>query len=216
MAFNLIDQLTDPPDGAIVKIRGCTIKRWNNLFRALWRGDNVGNSSNVHKTQVGAAGFTLYADGSGPSSSAPAAITPFDIFATKNMTGSPPTWDGTYNVTIYPGTVNGLLPTNVFSTITGIGTGTYYAAITATTDGKTITSSVWGLSASPPTAQTPTVWTAPTTFVYLFGVLVSGQPYRTIAPGSLQFEPINIMKIPKVSPGANVIPWDNYYEWGIA
>lgn len=136
---------------------------------------------------------------------------PFDLKITLDVP------DSEILVKIIPGTVNGLLPSNVFATITeaysAISPITYYASVTCATDGKSITGVTWGLSTSAPTGQTPTAWAAPASFSYLFGIIVGTTLYRTIAKSSLVFSPTFVVSVPKSSISPNIIPYDNYYNW---
>lgn len=138
-------------------------------------------------------------------------LSPFDLLI--SITGN-----GTQiSVTIVPGTVNGVLPSNVFATLTEtydpVSPITYYASIVCVTDGKVITSSTWELSTTPPIAQTPIAWSAPAAFSWLFGVIVGSKTFRTIPAGSMVFNPTFVLAVPKVSITPNSIPYDNYYQW---
>jgi hypothetical protein len=125
------------------------------------------------------------------------------------------TVSGSLFVSFSPGTVNSILPSNIFSGLTGSYTSgsTQYVYNSNTTDGKTITSTTLTLSSDAPTQQTATMWTAPSAFTYLVGVVVDKTPYKTISCGNLNFAPTIAITIPKSSISPNTIPFDNYYVW---
>lgn len=136
---------------------------------------------------------------------------PFDLRVSVDIP------DSEINVTIVPGTVNGLLPSNIFATITepynAMSPITYYATVACVTDGENITGVRWGLSTSMPTGQTAVAWAAPSAFSYLFGIIVGASIFRTIARTSLVFQPSLVVSVPKSVITPNIIPYDNYYNW---
>jgi hypothetical protein len=107
-------------------------------------------------------------------------ICPFQPFLTAVTSG--------YDVMFQAGTINGVLPTNIFDKLTGVTTSsnTYYY-LKCTTDGKVIISSVIEKDTSLRTPVQPTADTAPTEFNIMLGyTTTAGITERTITCGHLQ------------------------------
>lgn len=157
----------------------------------------------------GSGGASIYTPRRAGSTSS--TRSPFDLLVSLDIP------DSQIDVTIIPGTVNGVLPSNVFATIIetydAMSPITYYATVDCVTDGKEITSVAWSLSTSLPAGQTAIVWAAPASFSYLFGIIVGLSVFRTIARASLTFQPSLTVAVPKAVISPNIIPYDNYYNW---
>lgn len=105
---------------------------------------------------------------------------PFDIYLTAVTSG--------FEATFQAGTINGVLPTNMFGKITGVTTASNtYFYLKCTTDGKIITESVIEKDTNLRTPESPTADTAPTEFNIMIGYCTTaGATGRTISCGHLQ------------------------------
>lgn len=165
-------------------------------------------------------GGTLLPAGQGGTSS-PAINTPFQIFATKNLTGMPPTWDGTYNVTLWPGSVNQLLPTNIFAKINQTITSTQYVVLTCLSDGYVVTSSTWSLMSSQPTTPDATADIPPSIFYITLGVIFYNSTPNTISIFQIWFDnpsctPFIWTTTSRTGAGPYELAYVNYYNWNVA
>lgn len=189
-------------------VKGQHLRVIYNILSQLWRGENIGKGPNIRIRQNGLGGYTI--TGANQSSNSSAATScPFDMAVSVN------TGTSVMSVSFTPGTVNGVLPSNIFTPATiGYTSGaTVYAIVTCETNGQVITSTTLSISSTAPTAQTPVAWAAPSSFAYMVGVIVDQTAYKTIACGNLTFAPTVAMSVPKSSVTPNVIPFDNYYTW---
>lgn len=132
---------------------------------------------------------------------------PFDIYLKAVTSG--------FEVTFQAGTINGVLPSNMFGKLTGVTTAsnTYYY-LRCTTDGKVITSSVIEKSQTLRTPAQPTADTAPTEFNIMIGyTTTAGITERTISCGHLQAR-----IAPSIQEDANTYVagernYTQYYNW---
>lgn len=132
---------------------------------------------------------------------------PFDIYLTAVTSG--------YEATFQAGTINGVLPTNMSSSLAGITTAsnTYYY-LKCTTDGKVITSSVIEKSTSLRTPAQPTADTAPTEFNIMLGyTTTAGITAKTIACGHLQARIAPSIQEDANSYSAGQRNYTQFYNW---
>jgi hypothetical protein len=141
------------------------------------------------------------------STTCPVMACPFDMTVTEDS--------GTLYVNFVAGTVNGLIPDNLFSTLTTTYTSgaTVFAYASCTTDGTVVTDVTLTLSTTPPTEQLITAWSAPLAFTQLLGIIQDKDPLRSISCMNLTFAPVYYTSIPKAPVVPNEIPYDNYYYW---
>lgn len=152
------------------------------------------------------------------STPAPIVYTPFQIFAVKHLVAG--TWDGTYDVTLYPGTVNQLLPSNMFSTINATITSTQYVILTGASDGYVVTDAPWSIVGTQPTPTDAVADTPPSTFYAIIGVILYNSGPNTIT--IRQIIDADITAIPSVwttiarsGAGPFELAYVNYYYWNI-
>lgn len=153
-----------------------------------------------------------------PSPGVPIKYTPFQIFATKHIVSG--IWDGTYDVTLYPGVVNQLLPTNMFDVMNQGIESTQYIILTCESDGYSVTSSTWSISSSPNVPVDATVNTPPSEFTVLIGVI-----FYNSGPGTISVYQIinnNIIAAPEEwirDSNPDIEPfglaYEIYYYWNI-
>lgn len=124
---------------------------------------------------------------------------------------------GGYTATILPGTVNGVLPSNLTTggnfTQFSVGQGLTYWTVDIQSNGVEVVSALISTSASPPTPQAHGVNALPTTYSHIFGVTCNGSAFRTIGPGSITLNSNVELTIDKVSPTPGLRSYDRYYRW---
>jgi hypothetical protein len=170
--------------------------------------------SNV-RTKRSRAGTLVEFNASASSSAAP---TPFQIYCNKHFTGSPPTWDGTHDVTFYPGNINQVIPSNMFSTINQAISSTYYVVLTCTSDGYNVSGCSLSLESSAPTPMSATGDLPPGTFYVIIGILfyVSGNVivYQMVDTDLLA-SPAVWTTTTRPAAGPFDLNYINYYFWNI-
>ena len=125
--------------------------------------------------------------GTGSSSSAAPTPSPFDVtLVPVEVSGGSggSTAPTSYTATIRPGTVNGILPSNIFDSFTIEASQTTYFKAVATTNGKVVTSVSIVADDQAPAVQVPVPQALPAGFEVLFAVSSHGTVFRTLARGS--------------------------------
>ncbi len=153
-----------------------------------------------------AGGVTILPKGK----SALAAKCPFTTFIAANAIDP----DTTIDVTFSPGTLNSLLPDNIFDTISIANTGLFYVILSATTDGHTVTSCSISIGTDPVGAQDPTPFALPTTFQVLLGIINDAVAYRVIGCGAITLMgrlQYTVEKDPPADPGLPTVT--EYFNW---
>lgn len=148
--------------------------------------------------------YQLLSDGGTGGGSTP--VYPFDV----SFSGS-----GTLTVTVVPGAINGLLPTNILSTLSIGATATGYLVLSATVSAGQIASCVLSIASSPSAAIPVNMGQPPTAFDFLIGVIVNGVWFRTIGPGGLAATASEAYRVSKLTPSPGTLPYDIWYTWDI-
>jgi len=116
--------------------------------------------------------------------------------------------------TVYPGTLNSLIPSNMWDSASFTTSDTRYFKVIGTTDGSKVTSCVIEIDDAQIEPQTPVLNALPATFEICFGLVYGGTAYRTIGDGSitatghLEYSP---EKDSPADPGETTR--DYYYVW---
>jgi hypothetical protein len=133
---------------------------------------------------------------------------PFDVSLATTET------PGTLSATLRPGSVNELLPTNIFDGFDVSSTGLFFVKLLVTSDGEKITSSEVEIDGDEPEPQTPTPFALPSSLELLVAVIEDGTEFRTMSCGSVTLsghEEFVTDKSPPAEPGeSTVTPW---YVW---
>ena len=79
--------------------------------------------------------------------------------------------------TVQPGTVNGIIPSNLFDSFAIDLTSTWYLVVTCSASDGVVTSAVLSASTTPPTPQSASASLPPATFVIPFGIIIAGTAY---------------------------------------
>ena len=143
------------------------------------------------------------------SAVAPATLCPFTPTAVAVTSG--------FNVSFSVGTINGMLPTNMFSPITGVTTsGRSYFYLKCDTNGKLITSAVIEQDTSVRTPQASVADAAPALFNILIATMTtSGEISTTIACANLSATAVPSVQEDNVTYVAGERNFKQYYNWVI-
>ena len=139
---------------------------------------------------------------------ATAQICPFDPTVTAVTSG--------YQVSFSAGTINGILPTNIFSPLTGVTTASVnYFYIKCTSDGKLLTSAVIEKDTSVRTPQASNADTAPTTVNVLIAYMTTaGVAVKTIPCSNITARVFPTIQEDNVTYVAGERNFKQYYNWG--
>ena len=118
-------------------------------------------------------------------------------------------------VTVYPGTVNNLLPSNYTISADLSNTLTYYLTATVSATSGQVTGSVLSFDSSAPDAIPVNIGAPPASVVILLGMIVNGKWFRTIGSGSVTMRSVEVYRTSKTSPSPGTLPWDIYYTWAV-
>lgn len=136
------------------------------------------------------------------------AICPFDPQVATTTAG--------YEVSFSAGTINGILPTNIFSPLTGITTaGKTYFYIKCASDGKLLTTAVIEKSTSIRTPQASNADSAPTEINVLIGYMTTaGTAVKTIPCSNITARVFPTIQEDNVTYVAGQRNFKQYYNWG--
>lgn len=210
---SVIDQLKDVDPSKSYRIGGAQINLRNSILRALWRGDHIITSGAIRKGQQHTAGCALTID-LPDGTVAEQDFTPFEIFSNKHFVDG--VWDNTYDVTLYPGAINQLVPTNIFATINQAITTTLYVVLTVQSNGLSITSSSWSLMSSQPTPSDATADAPPSTFYVTIGIIFFASPSISLfqlVTDDLTAAPVIWTTTTRAGAGPYEMASMNYYTW---
>jgi len=125
----------------------------------------------------------------GGGSAAPSTAQPWDLMVTidSESEADPKPW----LVSVRPGTLNGILPSNYTSqtTVSGSNTNLHYAKAVVATDGQAITGVTIEIDENAPPLQTPQAFGISNPVKYLFGLFLAGTVYRVIGDGHITISP---------------------------
>lgn len=134
-------------------------------------------------------------------------LQPFDV-----MSG---TAEGASSATIVPGTLNGILPTNMFDSFTLDATSTWYFKAGATTDGTQVTAVEIFVDNSPPDVQVPVPQALPASFDKLFAMSVDGKVFRMIPDGSITVAAQPLFTADRTSWAPGKPMTETWYSWAV-
>lgn len=148
----------------------------------------------------GERGITVRQDGSGTyiglaaalsrgGTSTPTTPQPWDLIARVDPDADPEDENPDYLVTVRPGTLNGILPSNWDIEETLPSTGLHYAKAVIATDGEAITGVTIEIDTTEPAVQEPQEFGIANPIQYLFGLFLEGAVYRVIGAGHITISP---------------------------
>lgn len=139
-----------------------------------------------------------------------ASLGPFDLTFTAG------TLPGDIKPTMFPGSINSVIPSDYLSLPDIAETGEFYFVLSVTvTDGQIATASV-DLVGSPPAGIPVTLGAPPTSFDYLLGVVIDGVWFRSTGVGSKAAAPFETFRVGVVNPPPGTLPYEIYYSWSVA
>lgn len=121
-------------------------------------------------------------------------------------------------LTVEPGTLNSLLPSNVFDgpalrEFSG-GSGLQYVVLTGTSDGEQFTSCSLSVESEAVAPQSPTVFGLPTTAAFLLGVVYEGSVFQVQKTNLLVTGKQQYVKQKATPAPPGTLPYEIYYVWG--
>lgn len=130
---------------------------------------------------------------------------PFDVTATATSAG--------LNISVQPGLVNGVLPSNMFSVLTASASGIKYVCVDVTTNGKNVTAATMAVKTSAPTPATATADSAPTSVSVIVSVVSGSTAYKTIPCGNvtMRVSPSVTQDNPTATGGQR--NYTQFYQW---
>jgi hypothetical protein len=146
--------------------------------------------------------------------------TPFQIFKKPHLVSG--VWDGSYDISLYPGTIGLTVPTNIFTVVNQSVASTYYVILSGTSDGYSITDCEWSLTNTAPVAVPATADTPPTTFSVVLGLLGYTPPVGTgagtvnvfqIVYTNLAASPAEWTRIARSDAGPYELAYQIFYYW---
>jgi len=171
----------------------------------------------------GERGITVRQDGTGTyiglAASLPRGIgggTTVHPFQISSSTA--PESENQYVVTVRPGTLNNLMPTNLFEEnalrqFPIPSNELNYVILTGQTNASDqFVSCALSVSETPPSAQEPTMFSLPVEAEFLLGVVYNGTAYNTITD-SLLVSGVQQFTEQKTNPAAGALPYNIYYVW---
>ena len=204
----IVKQLPDlARDGILTKAFWSQVKSIINAnFREVTLQPGVGYTL---KNSPGGSSLYIAPGGTG---SQKAQRQPLDII----LEGDPDNPTG-YLASIVPGTINGILPSNITDggnlAKFAISNAFTYFTLHLESDGKVLTAASIQTSTTAPSPQAYSINTAPATYYYLFGVTFNGSVQRTIGAGSPNVTPSNFFSVEKNSLTPGLPAYDKYYLW---
>jgi hypothetical protein len=195
-----------PLIGKVQKGQAITADMMNNIIDSIRECQIQSVVGGVFRRGVGGTTITI-ASGRG-GGGAVAQTCPFDITVTPVTSG--------YNVSFLAGTVNGLLPTNMFEPFTNVTTASVnYFYIKCTSDGKLITSTVIEKDTSVRTPQASNIDTAPSLLNILIGYMTTaGQAFKTIPCNNITAKIYPTIQEDNVTYVGGERNFKQYYNWG--
>lgn len=146
----------------------------------------------------------------------PTTTHPFQISSFVDPDSDPE--DPSYLVTVRPGTINGLLPTNILD---GAALQEFalpkdalrYVVLDCSASSNALTSCQISLDATPPNAQTPVAFALPAAYKVILGV-VYNSTVRQIVNTNLSVSGKQSYITDKVNPNPGTLPYNVFFVWG--
>jgi hypothetical protein len=176
----------------------------------------------------GERGITVRQDGTGTyiglaaslprggGTSTPATFHPFQITSFADPESNPEF--PSYLVSVRPGTINNLLPTNILD---GESLATFalpantfnYVVLSCAAASNALTSCEIALESSPPSAQTPLAFALPTTYEVTLGIVYNTSVYQIVTT-NLSVGSVQACITDKANPTPGSLPYNVFLQWG--
>ena len=146
-------------------------------------------------------------------STTPATTHPFQITSTQD-----PDNQGQYLVTVRPGTINNLLPTNILDgealeEFALPGDTLRYVVLSCTAASNALTSCQIALESSPPAAQTPLAFALPTSYQVILGIVYNTNVHQIVTT-NLSASSKQAYITDKANPTPGSLPYNVFLQWG--
>lgn len=178
-------------------------------IRLLIRGDNIQDGENVRKKS--ADGYVILSTAAPRVHGGGAAVQHFPWETTLVLN----TVTNFFETRVRPGTINSMLPTNMFSTSNNAIelTGTFYVTLDCTTDGDSVTDAVVDFNSTvPPDPMGSNMGVAPSDFSVLLAVIVDRAVFQ-VAFTNFNAQPQTTIFSLKGSPVPGAPFFDINYTW---
>jgi hypothetical protein len=139
---------------------------------------------------------------------------PWDAYSVSGIGTETNGMFSNYSVLLYPSTINGTMPSNMFSALTLSGTGMQYVwlACTASSANRQISNTYINSGSTIPTPPAPVLNAVPSSINYLIGVMSNGT-YFNIMGRAITLYVTEAGRVKRSNPAPNETPWDIYYTW---
>lgn len=121
---------------------------------------------------------------------------------------------GTLTASVCPGSINSIVPTNIFSTFTVPATGTRYLVLEVSATDESPQTATLSLETTQPVPSLTTAETPPTVFKDVIAIIDDGKPFQ-IRSKNLIATSVEVYQETVSTPGVNerqYIPW---YRWEV-
>jgi len=141
---------------------------------------------------------------------------PWDLISRRDPESDPE--NPSYLVTVRPGTVNSVLPSNwnedsEAKDVQCNNSDLYYGKAVITTDGQSITGVEVALDTTPPAEQSPQLFAIESSVEILFGLFRAGSSYRVVGPGDISLRSVPwLVSSPDSARSFGQLPYDIYYQ----
>lgn len=154
------------------------------------------------KITEGTNNLVISADRQNPQSSAQT-MNPWDVLSYASSTGA---------LRLYPGLVNGIIPSNILTDLTVADEATTWVVARQVTDGKRITSSSLVAVTDPPVSPSTELGGAPSTFDWPV-LLRAAQTFFPLERANLYFETLEAWREAVETPEPGAPQWSSYWTW---
>ena len=117
------------------------------------------------------------------------------------------------NCSVAAGTINNVVPSNMFNNFSFDANAINYCKISATAAGGQISSASISIDTTAPASPSVLQGGPPTTMNLLFGI-ISGSAFRTIGDSNFTVNSVESYKVPKTV-AVGELPYDIYYTWEV-
>jgi hypothetical protein len=139
------------------------------------------------------------------ASQAVSEICPFDVAGTVSGTD--------LVLTLSVGMVNGVVPSNILTSITSTTSGVKYAVVNCESDGKNVVSASWAVVSSLPVPPTATINVAPPTFGVMVAAISGSTIYKSIPCGNVVARVSPSIQVDSVTYSAGLRNYSQYFVW---
>jgi hypothetical protein len=150
-------------------------------------------------------GYSLNVSGGGPTAPAKS---PWDQIVTSQISG-------TITFRFQPGSVGGVMPSNIFTDFTAQASGTKWFWVEATTTAGSVSSCTINSGTTQPAMATAAADSPPSSFKVLVSVSVEGV-YFNLLKKSISAVPVESYRTSRTGAGPFELPYTSYWNWVFA